>query len=306
MGTGAILATCGQRPVDLGPVTSTMATGRFVSYSPTQIKLVQGRLTQADEASIDADLEVLRPYFDGLITYSALNGAERIPDIAARLGFRSVIIGVWNPNDPIELGNAIAAWQRNPTRVVGVSLGNEIIFAKRGTWTELLKTLTDVHARAPGLPLTITEPFAQFLDQPEAKRVFPLMDFMLVNVHPIFEPWFKNATAFNWAEFVVRVTKRLSDVYPGPILVKETGVPTGPAFLGYTEEKQSTFYHELNLQMKSSRSQAFSYFSAFDAPWLIDAPNPVGGPHPEEAHWGLWTETRAPKAVVHELKSLPN
>jgi exo-beta-1,3-glucanase (GH17 family) len=300
----AALVSCSRQPVDLEPLTSAMANGRFISYQPTSLKLVDGRLTQADEASIRADLEVLHPYFDSLITYGALNGAERIPDVAAALGYRAVIVGIWNPDDPVELANGLAAWQRNPHLVVGVSLGNEIVFGKRGDWKTLRRFLVDVHSRAPSLPLTVTEPFAQFLDQPEAQSVFSQMNFMLVNIHPIFETWFQSAPPHNWAEFVVNVTKRLSGVFHGPILVKETGVPTGPADLGYTEEKQSAFYRELESQMKPSRTRAFSYFSAFDAPWLVGAPGPVPGVHPEEAHWGLFTETRIPKPVVSGLKLL--
>src|SRR5580698_673588 len=80
----------------------TMAHGRFVAYQPTALKAVNGVLSHADDASIRADLEVLRPWFDGLITYGAQNGNERVPDIAARLGFHAVIVGVWDPADKTE------------------------------------------------------------------------------------------------------------------------------------------------------------------------------------------------------------
>jgi exo-beta-1,3-glucanase (GH17 family) len=300
----AMAGSCASPSVGLEPLQATMANGRFVSYQPTSLKVVGGRLTQADEASIRADLQVLRPYFDGLITYGAANGAERIPDVAASLDFRSVIVGVWDPSDRTEITNAIAAWQRNPKLVAGLSLGNEVVFSKRGDWATLMRFLDDARPRAPGLPLTVTEPFAQYLDEPGAKTIFPQMDFMLVNIHPIFESWFKTAPPFNWAEFVVRVTGRLADSFCGPILIKETGVPTGPAAMGYTEEKQRAFYRELESQMRPSRARGFSYFSAFDAPWLVEAPNPVPGPHPEEAFWGLFTDARVAKAAAKELTPL--
>jgi exo-beta-1,3-glucanase (GH17 family) len=301
----ATAADCPAAPADLQQLQTTIAAGRFVSYQPTSLRVIGGQLTEASAESILADLQVLRPYFDGLVTYGARNGAERIPDAAATLGFRSVIVGVWNPNDPIEVANAIAAWERNPNLVGGVSLGNEIILSKRGSWATLQRALTEVRARAPRLALTVTEPFAQFLDDPEARTIFPQMDFMLANVHPSFEPWFKDAPPFNWADFVVRVADRLAtEAFCGPLLIKETGVPTGPAALGYTEEKQRAFYRELESQMKPSRTRAFSYFAAFDAPWLVDAPSPFPGTHPEEAFWGLFTEGRAPKAVIKELRPL--
>jgi exo-beta-1,3-glucanase (GH17 family) len=306
LNAGAMATECPAVRPDMEQLQATMARGRFVSYQPTSLKFLGGQLTQVSEASIRADLEVLRPYFDGVITYGALNGAERIPDVAALLHFRSVIVGVWNPDDSKEIANAIAAWERNPKIVGGVSLGNEIVLGKRGSWTTLQRALTDVRARAPHLPLTVTEPFAQFLNEAVATPIFSQMDFMLVNVHPAFEPWFKNAQPFNWADFVVRVADRLAtEAFCGPILIKETGVPTGPAALGYTEEKQRRFYRSLESQMKPSRIRAFSYFVAFDAPWLVDAPNPIAGPHPEEAFWGLFTEGRTPKVVVKDMERLP-
>ena len=190
-----------------------MARGRFVAYQPTALKAVNGVLSHADDASIRADLEALRPWFDGLITYGAQNGNERVPDIAARLGFHAVIVGVWDPADKNEVGNAIDAWRRNPKLVAGLSLGNEIVFGKRGTWDSLHSQLQAVRAEAPGLPLAIAEPFAEYTDFPEAKPVLAATDFMLANIHPVFEPWFKSATADNWTDFVVRVMARLEAIY---------------------------------------------------------------------------------------------
>jgi len=38
--------------------------------------------------------------------------------------------------------------------------------------------------------------------------------------------------------------------------------------------------------MRCDASRAFSYFSAFDAPWRTSDFNPAPGAHPEEAFWG--------------------
>ena len=282
-----------------------MTTGRFVAYHPTALKVFDGNLTRTDEASIEEDLKVLRPWFDSLITYGALAGAERIPDVAAKLGFRAVIIGVWDPSNNEELRNALAAAKRNPALVVGLSLGNEIVFGKRGNWLVLEETLKSVRARAPSLPLALSEPFAQFLDDPAAKPALAETDFMLVNIHPIFEKWFATAPAFNWADFVVQIANRLEASYCRPIVVKETGVPTGPVSAGFDEKKQASFYAELRRQLPPTRDRAFGWFTAFDAPWRVHDFNPVAGRHPEEAYWGLFTDARMPKPVMSELPHLP-
>lgn len=281
-----------------------MATGRFVAYQPTALKAVNGVLSQADDASIRADLAVLRPWFDGLITYGARNGNERVPDVAATLGYRAVVQGVWDPRDASETANAIAAWQRNPHIVAGLSLGNEIVFGNRGTWNDLLSWLTDVRARAPGLPLAVSEPFAEYTDHPEARAVLAATDFMLVNIHPVFEPWFRSGTADNWTDFVVRVVARLEAIYRRPILVKETGIPTGPASAGFNAIIQRDFYALLAKRLKPSRRRAFAYFTAFDEPWRTGDFNPIPGAHPEEAYWGLFDTARRPKPAMAEIAPL--
>src|SRR5690606_31196249 len=87
-------------------------------------------------------------------------------------------------------------------------------------------------------------------------------------------------------------------------LVKETGIPTAPAEKGFSPDAQKDFYAELARQLAPSRLIAFAYFSAFDAPWRAYDETPVPVAHPEEAHWGLFTETRAPKPVLEAVPKL--
>ena len=296
---------CRAGRADLARLQSAMAQGRFIAYHPTGISFWNGKPTHASDDSLRADLAALRPWFDGLITYSSTNGAERVADIAAELGYRAVVLGVWDPVDPIEIGNALAAFHRRPDLVVGLSLGNEIALSHRGTWGDIANAIHRVRAQAPGLPLTTTEPFSQFLDDPDASSTLAAMDFMLVNIHPIFQTWFRSAEPFNWAEFVVKITALLSGKYCGPILVKETGVPTGPSESGFSSSMQRAFYRQLETQLKPGPSRAFAYFSAFDLPWhAYDASRIPGQAHPEEAYWGFFTGARAPKPVVADLARL--
>ena len=166
-----------------------MASARFIAYQPTGLQMVDGRATHADESSIAADLTVLRSRFDGLITYGTLHGAERVPDVAARLGFKAVILGVWDVANEQEIDNAIAAWTRHPRLVVGASLGNEVVFEQRGDFETLRRAIDTVRAKAPGLALSTTEPFHVFLTD-DARPIFVDADFLLANVHPVFQPWF--------------------------------------------------------------------------------------------------------------------
>ena len=48
-----------------------LAHGRFVAYQPTSLQVRNGRVTPADPASIRANLTMLRPRFDSLVTACA-------------------------------------------------------------------------------------------------------------------------------------------------------------------------------------------------------------------------------------------
>jgi exo-beta-1,3-glucanase (GH17 family) len=145
-------ATCPQRAVAaLAPLQAVMANGRFVTYQPTSLRVVDGRSTHADAAGIERDLRTLRPWFDGLITYTSANGAEHIADIAARLGYRAVILGIWDIHSASELDNAVAAAHRQPQLVRALIMGNEVVFGKRGDWHDLLVAVRAARARLPAL-----------------------------------------------------------------------------------------------------------------------------------------------------------
>jgi exo-beta-1,3-glucanase (GH17 family) len=282
-----------------------MAQGRFIAYEPTSLHVVDGRATEAEAASIRADLTALRGRFDGLITYDAIHGAQQIPPIAAALKFRALIIGVWDPTDEAQLAAALAAAARFPQLVVGLSLGNEMLFAHRSDPGALLGLMRRVRARAPAVPLSTTEPF-HIYDQPAAAALLAQLDFLLLNVHPVFQPWFRDASNQNAAQFVVNVLAKLTPRACGPVLVKETGVPTAPASGGFSEDRQAGFYRELRRLLPPGGTRAFAYFAAYDAPWRAFDATGVPGPaaHPEEAHWGLYDAERRPKAAALQLPTL--
>ena len=283
-----------------------MAQGRFIAYQPISLRVIDGRVNDADAEGIRADLTQLRARFDSLITYDAIHGAQQIPAIAAALKFRALVIGVWDPADAAQLDAALEAARRFPHLVVGISLGNEVLFAHRSDPAALAALIERVRARAPEVALSTSEPF-HIYDEPAAAPVLGQLDFLLPIVHPVFQPWFRDAADSTAARFVVNVLGKLGPLSCGPILVKETGVPTAPESAGFSEARQAGFYRELRRALPPSRMQAFAYFAAFDAPWrAYDATGVPGAPavHPEEAHWGLYDDARRPKAAARELAPL--
>jgi exo-beta-1,3-glucanase (GH17 family) len=288
---------------ELARLREALSTGRFVAYQPTSLQVVNGQVGRADTASIQADLTALRAKFDSLITYDSVHGAEGIPAIASQLKFRALIIGVWNPFEASELDAAVSAAQQYPQLVVGVSLGNELIFGHRATANQLATRAAQLHVRSPHLLLSVSEPF-HIYGEPGASALLSQLDVLLPNVHPVFQPWFHGASAATSAQFVVNVVSELGARFCGPILVKETGVPSAPADGGFSEAGQAAFYKELRQRFPATGARAFAYFSAFDAPWRAQDVTPVGPAHPEEAHWGLYDAARKPKSAARDLPAL--
>ena len=303
----AIRAPVCQRSAAAAPTLArlreALAHGRFVAYQPTSLGAVNGGVTAADAASIRADLEVLRGRFDSLLTYDALHGAENIAPIAAALGFRALVVGVWNPLDAEEVNAAVAVARQYPQLVLGVSLGNETLFGHRADLAGLSAAIAGVRARLPQTPLSTSEPFHVYYD-PAAAALLGRLDFLLPIVHPVFQPWFRRASDSVAAQFVVNVVNELAQRYCGPILVKETGVPTAPQDEGFSEARQASFYLALRRTFRADGARAFAYFSAFDAPWRAYDATPVPGVHPEEAYWGLYDARRHAKRAASELPAL--
>jgi exo-beta-1,3-glucanase (GH17 family) len=309
-GVAATPPACPQHPAVLPVMTrlrAALAQGRFVAYEPTSLKVSDGHVTPADPESIRADLQLLRPKFDALITYSANHGAESIAAVAAALKFRALIIGVWDPADNAELTAAMTAARRYPQLVLGLSLGNEMLFSHRTDAASLAALIARVRTQLPGTALATTEPF-HIYHQPEVALLLGQLDFLLVNAHPVFQPWFHQASDGTAAQFVVNVLAELAPLACGPILVKETGVPTAPASAGFSEARQASFYGVLRARLTPNAERAFAYFAAFDAPWraydAIPVPGATPGIHPEEAHWGLYDAERRPKQAARELPAL--
>jgi len=137
-------------------------------------------------------------------------------------------------SEEAQLSAAGAAVRGHPELIAGVSLGSELLFSRRGDREALTRVITRLRARLPGTPLSVSEPFHVYGQEAVAPLLGEL-DFLLPIVHPLFQPWFRGASPGTAAQFVVNVVHTLEASYCGPILVKETGVPSAPAGGGFSE-----------------------------------------------------------------------
>lgn len=248
---------------------------KWVAYSPPNSDPNKGIEAGLDD--LMNDLIILKKVgFDGLVTYGAsgIFGRE-LPDMAASLGFKAMIMGIWDPLDEEEL-NTAKSFAEHPL-IVGYCVGNEGL-NERYDYSQLYKAITNLK-EATGKKVTTTE---QVDDYSEASML-ELGDWVFPNVHPYFHSIFDADRAIDWTmsafeDFTNRTNKL--------ILFKEVGYPTdGSAREGISEELQDQYYTKLE-----QTDVGFVYFEAFDQPWKTHLPI--------EPHWGLFNANRSPKLFI--------
>jgi len=94
------------------------------------------------------DLEVIRPYFDGLVTYGAADPAEAILQAAETLHFRGVILGIWSPTDKSELAAAVKIARSHPSLVKAICVGNEGLTFHRYSFAQLRQAFDALRSEA--------------------------------------------------------------------------------------------------------------------------------------------------------------
>jgi exo-beta-1,3-glucanase (GH17 family) len=253
---------------------------RFMAYTPSEFSVLHGKPIPATPDSIAEDLRVLRPYVDGLITYSSANGLADVVGLADKAGFRAIILGIWSPTDKNEVTTAVTLARQYPKLVRAIVVGNEGLFWKRYTWQDVQKTIKQIRRDAPHVAVTTSEPMVSYLGSPAALGCEG-QDFLLPNIHPVFESWFR------------------------PESVTQASEPSEPSNAGYTPATQRAFWRDLMHKMRTEPHAALALFEAFDAPWKIEEiARDSGRRDKREAAWGWFTSSRKPKAVVEVLQPI--
>lgn len=264
----------------------------LVTYTPSQLDprqpANQGRL---QTSSIRADLEALRPAFDGLVLYGYHESCTpRIVAVAHSLGFRGVILGIWDPKSTSEIdGVADLAMQYEAKLPVGILVGNEGLTFKRYEEEDLKIAEARLRGRLVAtIPLSTSEPLGGY----ERTFVREFGDFLMPNIHPVFDrEQLGPVEAADWARGeAVRLQKETRK----PVILKETGFPHAGK-PRYTEGSQRGFwesYLKPGLVIRNGPGQwTFTgvAFEAFDLPWKSEESKLE-----IEKSWGLMSAARVP------------
>jgi len=247
----------------------------WVAYSPTNFDPDQEIYPL--EESIRQDLQVLQAAgFTGLVTYGA-NGTlgSAVPRLAQELGFRGLIMGIWDPTSETEREQAIAA--ANYAVTVGFVVGNEGLGDPYDLAT--LQSAMDELRRATGKPVATTEEIGDYSDP----TLLALGDWVFPNAHPFYAGLIDPNEAVAWTEQVFADLRQRTDL---AVMFKEVGLPTGGDPRGRLNEAVQAEYYRL---LRDTDVQ-FVYFESFDQPWK-EEPS-------VEPFWGLFKADRTPKKAV--------
>jgi exo-beta-1,3-glucanase (GH17 family) len=262
---------------------------RLVTYTPSQLdprqEANQRRLTTS---SIRADLEALRPAFDGLVLYGYHEaGTPRILAVAKDLKFRVILLAIWDPKSAAEIdGVASLVKIHADDFTFGVLVGNEGITFKRYELEDLTIAANRLRKQLPKtVPIGTSEPLVGYKQQ--VVREFG--DFLAPNIHPVFDrPNLGPAEAAAWAR---QEATKLAGETKLPVILKETGFPHAgkPSF---TPESQRDFwaaYRKPSPLIRTDVNWAFFgvAFEAFDLPWKGEE-SKLGF----EKSWGLLSPKR--------------
>ena len=279
-----LLLTCLRAAAEPHPPTiaQILAQTHWISYAPTHYYPGETPPVSPDIESLTDDLSILRGAgFDGLITYSADVGS--IPSLAEKIGFRRMLIGIWDPWSPAERRELLKAVAEHRDLIAGVIVGNEGLMSGRYNVSSLCEAMSDLR-RMTSKPVSSTEPVDWVLGE---RRLAECSTFLTVNAHPYFSNHVEPEDAVRWT---IVTWNAIRQRYPRmPLIMKELGLPSRGAAL-LSEESQKTYYQRL-----SRTEVVFSYFEAFDA-------DPRFKRGAVEQAWGLWRSDRTPKKVVGTLR----
>ncbi|RTE92619.1 glycosyltransferase [Bradyrhizobium sp. LVM 105] len=238
-----------------------------------------------DPDKIRADMKKLSTLTRAIRSYSATEGNELVPPIAAEFGLK-VTVGAWIDKDEDrnerEIKAAIELARKN-SNVVGVVVGNEVIYRGEQKVEDLIRMIKKVKS-AVRVPVTTGEIWNIWRDFPDLASS---VDFIAAHVLPYWEN-FRSDQAVDQA---VDRYNLLRNQFPGKrIVIAEFGWPSA----GYNlrNADPGPFQQALTLRNFVTRAEAlgmdYNIVEAIDQPWKFFE----GGVGP---YWGILNASREPK-----------
>jgi cellulose synthase/poly-beta-1,6-N-acetylglucosamine synthase-like glycosyltransferase/exo-beta-1,3-glucanase (GH17 family) len=268
-----------------------------VALSPYQVDQnpMEGKHPGPDD--IERDLAALEGHVGGVRTYSSLDGADLIPQIARSHGLE-VTQGAWIQGveqDEAELASLVRLTRANPT-IRRVLVGNEAILRADVTVEQQIANIERVK-RQVNVPVSTAEPWHVWLKHPELAAA---VDYITVHILPYWE----GVPADQSVDYALFRYNELKQRYPNKhILIGEIGWPSDGPWRRGAEASLVNQAKFLRTWFNVAARERLDYYimEAFDQPWKRTLEGTAG------TSWGIWDAWRQPKFPLSgDILEVPN
>ncbi|KAG0253893.1 hypothetical protein BG011_006110 [Mortierella polycephala] len=249
------------------------------------------------QASVDQELQLLVQTTGRVRLYGTdCNVLKYTLDAIQRLKLDlKVVVGIWIDKDDAtytrqttEFYNVVSIY--GWSNIIGISVGNEVIFDNYQPLSVLLAHVAEVKAKVVAMGQPNIPVFTSDLESANRPPLTQQEDKAGVNLHPFFAGVpVADAASWFWKYLLDQVEPTVNSGNPQPIdiWVTEVGWPTFPA----GDNVNASIPSIPNLQTfldtwlceANSKNLPYYFFEFFDAPWKIWPGSAV------EGFWGLLT-----------------
>jgi exo-beta-1,3-glucanase (GH17 family)/cellulose synthase/poly-beta-1,6-N-acetylglucosamine synthase-like glycosyltransferase len=254
-----------------------------VAFSPYQERQNPQQGKHPSRTDIERDMAVVAPHVRSIRSYSAADGLEAIPEIAAAKGL-DVTAGAWLSGDLAkneqEINNLVRL-SRSRKNITRLMVGNEVMFRGDLKIEELIDYVQRVRKQVD-VPVSTAEPPYVWVKYPQLAQA---VDYITIHLLPYWE----RVPIGEAMEQVKRSYDEIRALYPDKhILIGEAGWPSDGPYRGGAEASlvnQATFIRNF-LNLAGENRWDYYIMEGFDQPWKRG----IGGE--AEANWGLWDTHR--------------
>ncbi|WKJ91011.1 glycosyltransferase [Methylomonas montana] len=268
-------------------IPSWSKTMMGLTFSPMRRDSNPREAKYPSKEQISEDIALLSDKAHSIRTYTALEGMEVVPELAAKSGV-NLAMGAWIDTDKEknrrEIEALISLSNQYPKAIVRTIVGNETLLRKDVQVEELIEYIREVKKRT-WKPVSTAETWDQWEAHPE---LVAEVDFIAVHILPYWEGIPIEAAV----DYIFERYHELQTMFPGKqIVIAEVGWPSdGQPFKHATASlaNQAKFLREF-LNRATEENLIYYVVEAFDQPWKIDIEGTAG------AYWGLFNVDRQPK-----------
>jgi len=282
--------------------TTTGLTGNAISYSGFRLGQSPDTRVYPSRAEILEDLRILGRNWQLIRLYGADEFSIRVLEVIEQENINiKVMLGAWLGREPhaiaenqVQIEEAIRLANAYKDIVVAINVGNEILvdWSFHSVPEEQVIKYVQLVQTAVSVPVTVADNYAYWRDHGE--KLIQVVDFVTIHTYPIWE----KRNIDQGLSYTIENVEQVRAVLPAgkQLVIGEAGWATytiGDQHVKQAgdEVKQERYYRELTEWCRQESIPLF-WFEAFDEPWKGTG---------TEGYWGLFTEDRKAKPVMHDL-----